>query len=104
MTQQASTFVMETRRVLDSIELLLDHPGRNRAHSYAELIRLVSQVKQNSQVSSENLALTAHQQPAALSLRRTASALGVSVNTFRRRRDSLHKDYADPFVSQGGDE
>lgn len=103
MTQKASSFVIETRRVLDSMELLLDNPGRNKEHSYAEMIRLASQARVTSQVYAENLALTAYQEPAALSLRKIASALGVSVNTFRRRLDSLRKDYDDPFSQQDGD-
>lgn len=105
MTRQASTFVIETRRALDSMELLLDNPGRSTEHSYAEMIRLAAQVRQNSQVYAEHLALTAYREPTALSLRRIATALGVSVNTFRRRLDSLQRDEEDdPFQDhQGGD-
>lgn len=105
MTRQASTFVIETRRALDSMELLLDNPGRSTEHSYAEMIRLAAQVRQSSQVYAEHLALTAYQEPTALSLRRIAAALGVSVNTFRRRLDSLQRDQdGDPFEDhQGGD-
>lgn len=102
MTQQASDFLVETQRVLDSLSLLLDSPGRNADHSYAEMVRLTAQVRDTAQIHAEHLALTAYQEPAALSLRRLAAALGISVNTFRRRISSLTKNYDDPFAPTGG--
>jgi len=105
MTQQASTFIVEVQRVLDSMLLLLDNPGRNSEHSYAEMVRLAAQVRDTSKIYAENLAITAYQEPAALSLRRLAAALGVTVNTLRRRLDQLSTDHADdPFSGEGGDE
>lgn len=102
MTQQASDFLVDTQRVLDSLSLLLESPGRNVDHSYVEMVRLTAQVRDTAQVHAEHLALTAYQEPAALSLRRLAAALGVSVNTFRRRISALGKDYDDPFAPAEG--
>lgn len=104
MTTQAADYLVEARRTLDSLELLLDSPGRSTEHTYAEMIRLTAQARQLSQVYAETLALTAYQDPTALSLRKIASALGISVNTFRRRLDGLREDYDDPFAApiEGG--
>lgn len=99
MTQQASDFLVETQRVMDSLSLLIENPGRNVDHSYAEMVRLTAQVRDTAQVHAEHLALTAYRKPAALSLRRLAAALGISVNTFRKRLSSLSKGYVDPFAS-----
>lgn len=105
MTQRASDFVVETQRVLDSLSLLLESPGRNTDHAYAEMVRLTAQVRDTSQVYAEHLALTAYQEPAALSLRRLSSALGMSVNTFRRRLTALADSADDPFApTEGGDD
>lgn len=105
MTTQASDFLVEAHRVLDSLALVLESPGRNPEHSYAETVRLVAQLRETSQIYAEQLALTAYQEPAALSLRRLAAAQGVSVNTFRRRITALQQTYEDPFAStQGGDQ
>lgn len=105
MTRQASAFLLETQRVLDSIALVLDNPGRNVEHSYAELVRLAAQVRDTSKVYAEHLALTAYQEPSTLSLRRLAPALGVSVNTLRRRLNGLRTDFTeDPFSDESGDE
>lgn len=104
MTQQASDFLVETQRVMDSLSLLIENPARSTDHTYAEMIRLTAQVRDTAQVHAEHLALTAYRKPAALSLRRLSAALGISVNTFRRRISSLSKDYADPFtVPEEGD-
>lgn len=102
MTQQGAAFVAETRRVLDSMTLLMDSPGRNPDHAYVEMVRLIAQARDTSAVYAENMALTAYQEPAALSLRKLSAALGVSVNTFRRRLASLRRDLDDPFMEEGG--
>lgn len=103
MTQHASAFVVEAQRTLDSLSLLLESPGRNTDHAYAEMIRLAAQARDTSQVYAEHLAFTAYQEPSALSLRRLAAALGMSVNTFRRRIQALTTDSEDPFApTEGG--
>lgn len=103
MTRNASDFVVETQRILDSLSLLLESPGRNTDHAYAEMVRLAAQARDTSQVYAEHLAFTAYQEPAALSLRRLADALGMSVNTFRRRLQALTTDSEDPFApTEGG--
>lgn len=105
MTQKASDFIAETQRVLDSMALLLESPGRSPDHSYAEMVRLAAQVRDTAQIHAEHLALTAYQEPAALSLRRLAAALGISVNTLRRRIQALGQTYEDPFaLTEGGEQ
>lgn len=103
MAQQAADFVFEAQRVLDSLSLLVENPGRNSDHSYVEMVRLAAQVRDTAQVHAEHLALTAYRKPSSISLRRLAAALGISVNTFRRRLGSLSQDYSDPFAVQEED-
>lgn len=98
MTHQASTLVTEASRALDSLTLLLENPGRNSEHAYVEMVRLASQLRDLSQVHAEILALTAYQGPSNVSLRRLAAALGMSVNTLRRRISGLTAEATDPFA------
>lgn len=105
MTQQASDFLIEAQRVLDSLALLLESPGKGTDHSYVEMVRLTAQARETSRIYAEQLALTARQRPSEISLRRLATALGVSVNTLQRRLSALDRPYEDPFATtQGGDQ
>lgn len=101
MTQQASTLVTEATRALDSLSLLMENPGKNPGHAHVEMVRLAAQVRDLAQVHAELLALTAYQGSSGASLRRLSAALGMSVNTLRRRLGNLTVEVEDPFAQEG---
>lgn len=96
MTRHASEFVAATHGHLDALAHLLEHPGEDPAHTYTEMIRLVAQTRDTADLYALAMAKTGSQEPARVSLRRLAPALGQSVNTVRRRLDP--EPATDPFT------
>lgn len=96
MRHQATGFITDMQRILDSLALLIDHPGRNNEHAYVEMVRLTAQARDTASEAADGMATTAREQPAVVSLPRLSSALGVSKNTLRKRITA-------PTVHGGGD-
>lgn len=95
ITMKASDYVTQVRRLLDSMEVTLDEPGRDSPHAYAELVRLTARIRDVSSIYGDGIALAAHQQPARVSLRRLSGNLGRSVNYLRARLQAQAAEAAD---------
>lgn len=97
MARVVAAFQADVEGVLASLDNLLNHPGRDRAHAHVEAIRLVAQARESAAMRAEMLALNARREPLDVPLRRLADALQVSVNTVQSRISARATDQGDPF-------
>lgn len=85
LNQQAVTYIQETKDVLTALTNTLKNPHRNPNHHQAEVLKLISQIRDVSGASAVAIAHTAREEPHPLPITTTAASLGLSVNTTKRR-------------------
>lgn len=98
MRSTATALTHEATHTIQALDHLIQNPGRDPEHDFAEMIRLAAQLRDTAQVHTEHLALTAHRRPSRLSLRRIHAVSGISLHTLRSRLAAQAREVEDPFA------